>query len=236
MAKKKKAKKTLKKKITRKPAVKKQAGTDYVKTIIIAVVIFAAAVAAGAGVSLFRSSQLEKSAVISKVSTESITIMDKENNKSYKMKVDPASAKLVNQATPVKPNVTSQPVTNLKDLFKKTNDKTKIPRIDIKEAKYLYDSGKAVFLDARGQGAYDQVHIKGALSMPLGQYDKLLADYKKQFKNKVLVAYCSGVGCRLSDKLANKLFDSGYNKIIIFFGGWQKWDEAGYPENKVQAK
>ena len=182
MAKKGKAKNKAKSKISKKPKAKKNHSTDYVKTIIIAVVIFAAAVAAGAGVSLFRSSQLAKSAVVSKVSTESITITDKENNKSYEMKVDPASAKLVNQATPVKPNVTSQPVANLEDLFKKTDDKTKIPRIDIKEAKYLYDSGKAVFLDVRGDGAYNQVHIKGALSMPLGDYDKLLPEYKNKLK------------------------------------------------------
>ncbi len=42
-----------------------------------------------------------------------------------------------------------------------------VPRIAIWEAKKRFDEGEAmVFLDVRLREAYDQSHIKGALSLP----------------------------------------------------------------------
>ncbi|MBI4497199.1 MAG: rhodanese-like domain-containing protein [Chloroflexi bacterium] len=41
------------------------------------------------------------------------------------------------------------------------------PRIDLAEAKGLFDRGAAVFIDVRSQDAYEQAHVPGALSLPL---------------------------------------------------------------------
>ena len=42
---------------------------------------------------------------------------------------------------------------------------------DITHAKSLYDSGHVLFVDARSIEAYTEGHIKGAVSLPIGQYD-----------------------------------------------------------------
>ena len=42
---------------------------------------------------------------------------------------------------------------------------------DIALAKELYDSKKFLFVDARSWENYDEGHIKGAISLPVGQFD-----------------------------------------------------------------
>ena len=42
-----------------------------------------------------------------------------------------------------------------------------IPRVALVDARAAYDNKKAVFVDVRAVGSYDQSHIAGALSIPL---------------------------------------------------------------------
>ncbi|MEE9555281.1 MAG: rhodanese-like domain-containing protein, partial [candidate division Zixibacteria bacterium] len=44
-----------------------------------------------------------------------------------------------------------------------------------------------------------------------------------------IVAYCGGLDCELSLFAARELDYLGYQNSYIFFGGWQKWIEAGLP-------
>lgn len=111
-----------------------------------------------------------------------------------------------------------------------------IHRVDIEAAKYLYDSGKAVFLDARGQHSYDRGHIKGAYVVQHHELAKDTEKYKEMFKGKVVVTYCSGASCRMSDKLAAAFFNSGFKNVAIFFGGWSQWTTAKYATESKSVK
>ena len=114
-------------------------------------------------------------------------------------------------------------------LLKPVELKNKIKRIHHKEAKMLFDSGKALFIDARSLREYNKAHIKGSIPMQANLVDANIPKYKKLMEDKVLVTYCHGIGCRLSDKVAYRLFDRGYKKVCIFFGGWNEWNEKKYP-------
>ena len=61
-------------------------------------------------------------------------------------------------------------------------------RISIDEARAAFDRGEAVFVDVRGDDAFRQGHIRGALSIPTGtaaqHADKLP-------KNKLIITYCA---------------------------------------------
>ena len=50
----------------------------------------------------------------------------------------------------------------------------------------------------------------------------------KTWKRKI-VAYCGGFDCELSLFAARELKSLGYEKSYTFFGGWQKWVDAGLP-------
>lgn len=241
----KKRKKTLRKVI--KPAVK---SSGILTTVIISLVIVAAAAAAGIVVSKVREKSLSAGNVSSTVSPESITITDTATGKTSQIQVKPASAgstQASNQATnininnevPVDYNQAAINAAARVSTAAKTGDysyllnpletKEAIPHIDIAEAKYLFDSGKAIFVDARGMSEYNEGHIKGSVNVPVIATAEEVEKLKSKLTNKVLVTYCHGVGCRLSDKSAYKLWDAGYRKIAIFFGGWPKWNEHKYP-------
>ena len=99
----------------------------------------------------------------------------------------------------------------------------------LKEAKKLFDKG-AIFLDARSSKKYKKLHIKGAYSFPVGSFDEYYKQFRKSnWKNTTIVLYCSGTGCRLSEKLARILQDKGYTNLVVFTEGIYVWRDAGYP-------
>lgn len=257
MAKKAAKKKTAKRKTTKavtpvpETAVVKKSGSNYMKIVIVSSLIFVCALVFGVVYSQVRSSQLEKAAIapaaaatiaVSAVSPSSIQIKDPATNKTYKMDIKPASVSQSQSAAPqaaAAVPVESPTSTNIparcKIYFKDIDAKANIHRMDIEDAEYLYDSGKALFIDARGPNEFAEAHIKGAVNIPVNTTPNELEKMKSQLQGKLLVTYCHGVGCHLSDKTAYLLYDAGYRRIGIFFGGWPKWNEHKYPiETKAQ--
>lgn len=101
---------------------------------------------------------------------------------------------------------------------------------DVKAAKQIYDKGNAVFLDARSLESFKNGHIKGAESLPLGQFDDLIETFKKKHPaNTFIVTYCSGRTCDDSHRLEELLFDHGYVNVSIFVDGYKGWKAEGYP-------
>lgn len=167
-----------------------------------------------------------------------LTITDPATGRNYTIPINPpsSSADSVVSVTSNASGVPSGDSSARKDfsyLFKKAESKTVIAQITIEEAKYLYDSGKALFIDARGDNQYNELHIKGAISIPAGAEPAVIEKYASKLKSaKVLVTYCHGVGCHLADKTAYLLYDAGYHNVVIFFGGWNQWMQANYPVSK----
>ncbi len=152
MAKKKKAKKisVSKKEI---PVEVKTAPADKKFPVILAFAGIVLAVAAFAGVIVFKKNN-DKEA---KDSSLSVSTVNEEIK--YEVTATPTSApKRAGYSIPEK----------YKDLFKAHANREEIPKIHIEEAKVLFESGKALFVDARGVGEYNQSHIKGAVSIPAG--------------------------------------------------------------------
>ncbi|MDQ3633310.1 MAG: rhodanese-like domain-containing protein [Acidobacteriota bacterium] len=62
------------------------------------------------------------------------------------------------------------------------------PRISLKDAKDAYDKDEAVIIDTRAALQFKTEHIKGAISVPAGEFEKY---YKGIPKDKKIIAYCS---------------------------------------------
>lgn len=107
--------------------------------------------------------------------------------------------------------------------------------IDLKTAKELFDKGKAIFIDARPQYRYIEGHIKGAISLSASMFIKQYEEVKdKIFKDDILVIYCSGTPCNLSDKVAANLKEKGFLNLKIFSGGWDSWVKEKYPVEGIR--
>ena len=101
---------------------------------------------------------------------------------------------------------------------------------DVKIARKIYDSGTALFVDARMRENYEDGHIPGAVSLPVGQFDENIEVFKKRYSpDQPIITYCSGRACEDSHKLAQLLLGSGFVNVRVFIGGFPGWETEGYP-------
>lgn len=100
--------------------------------------------------------------------------------------------------------------------------------ITLEQAYKLFKQG-IVFIDARESEEYAEDHILNAISIPFYEYDENAFKLDSIKKDKPVVVYCAGTDCDLSILLGDQLFEMGYKKTYIFFGGWNEWFEANYP-------
>ena len=100
--------------------------------------------------------------------------------------------------------------------------------ITLKQAYSLYNQN-VLFIDARDYVEYEIGHIKNAVSLPYFDFDEYKTILDTFPKSMPIIVYCDGKDCDLSILLGDKLFDSGYKEVYIFFGGWIDWQMANYP-------
>ena len=98
------------------------------------------------------------------------------------------------------------------------------------QAKQIYDSGNVLFVDARTRDDYDEGHIPGAASLPVGQFDEHINAFLDRHDiERPIVTYCSGRTCEDSHFLAQLLMDFGYRDVKVFIDGYPGWEAEGYP-------
>jgi putative oxidoreductase len=102
--------------------------------------------------------------------------------------------------------------------------------LSLRDAYRLYTDKKAIFIDAREPVDFEDGHITGAINFPFEEWDTYWDSVKPKLDtNSEIVAYCGGQDCELSLGMARELKEMGYPKAYIFFGGWEKWKDAGLP-------
>jgi rhodanese-related sulfurtransferase len=102
------------------------------------------------------------------------------------------------------------------------------------QAQAWFNSGTAVFIDARHEFDFKLGHIRGAINIPLRMYETKMALLDTIPKNRLLITYCDGAECNSSIELSVKLAKDGYSVVKIFFGGWREWTEANLPIDTSQ--
>ena len=90
--------------------------------------------------------------------------------------------------------------------------------------------GSAFFLDAREPADYEAGHIAGALSLPIEEFDQHFAAVEPLLKPEaIIIVYCDGVDCELSNRLMVRLRELGYQNVRHLVNGWTEWRKAGFP-------
>lgn len=102
--------------------------------------------------------------------------------------------------------------------------------IPIDQAGALFEQDATVFLDARTQSQYLQGHIRGALNLPWQEVDRYFMEMADRLDGaRMIITYCDGESCDLSQELALFLKEMGYSNVHILFNGWTAWQQAGLP-------
>ncbi len=110
-----------------------------------------------------------------------------------------------------------------------------VSKVKPEELKKLIESkADVIVVDAQPKGAYDVGHIPGAVNLP---WVPQIKSPGKLPKNKDLILYCACTHDEDSTDLANQLVTRfGYTRVKLLEGGWLKWVELGYPQEKTKKK
>jgi len=104
--------------------------------------------------------------------------------------------------------------------------------VDLAEIQPLAAAG-AVVVDARHAADYAAGHLPGAQSLPLGELDARLADFRQRVPaDTVIIVYCGGYNCHDSFTLGQRLLAAGYQDVRVFEGGFPLWRDSGLPVEK----
>jgi rhodanese-related sulfurtransferase len=106
--------------------------------------------------------------------------------------------------------------------------------ISLPEAKMLFDTNGAFFIDSRHFFDFRRGHIKSAINIPLGEFDSKQETVSALPRDKVIIVYCDASECDSSIELAAKMYEKGLGGVRIFFGGWQDWNANKFPTESSQ--
>jgi rhodanese-related sulfurtransferase len=108
-------------------------------------------------------------------------------------------------------------------------------KVTPQELKKLMDQkADIVVVDAQVKEAYDVGHIPGAVNLPA--YPPIASPGNLP-KNKDLIVYCACAHEEDAIDLANQLMTKfGYTRLKLLEGGWIKWVELGYVQEKAKKK
>ncbi len=86
--------------------------------------------------------------------------------------------------------------------------------------------GRTLLVDVRDRNDYEKEHIKGAISIPIGE---LSMRSKECFgQDHEIIVYCGSFDCPASVKAANMLEKMGFSKVVDYEGGLDDWKIAGF--------
>lgn len=106
-------------------------------------------------------------------------------------------------------------------------------QITLERAKALWQTGDAIFLDARLPAAYAAGHIAGALHLSVETFDTAFPSVRSRLAaDMALVLYCDGEQCDDSNRLLLKLRALGYSNAHVLVNGWTVWQRAKLPATR----
>jgi rhodanese-related sulfurtransferase len=102
--------------------------------------------------------------------------------------------------------------------------------IPLTEAWKKYETGAALFIDARSPEDFRAGHIKGAVNLPNQSFDEVFPEVVEKIEKwGQLITYCDGKECILAQALAVKLYELGFQNVSYLVNGWTGWRERGLP-------
>lgn len=108
-----------------------------------------------------------------------------------------------------------------------------VQEIFLDEAIDHFRQGSALFVDARSVDDFRSGHIDGAINIPDQIFDEHIGPFlAATAPDTVLITYCEGKDCSLSQNLAEKLILAGFDKVYHLRDGWGEWNRNDLPTSR----
>ena len=88
------------------------------------------------------------------------------------------------------------------------------------------EKGTAVVVNVLAKHSYDEIHIKGSVSIPFDLVEDGKLDAIEG--NKEVITYCKNYTCLASKRAARILQGKGFN-AYAYEGGIEEWQKSGLP-------
>jgi rhodanese-related sulfurtransferase/predicted transcriptional regulator len=110
----------------------------------------------------------------------------------------------------------------LPEIERMIQDRRIVESVTEEEAHRLVDSGEAMLLDVRPGIEYEHGHIPDAVSIPLDELPERLGELPR---DRLIITYCRGIYCWISEEAAALLHAEGFN-VARLESSWPEWREA----------
>jgi rhodanese-related sulfurtransferase len=97
---------------------------------------------------------------------------------------------------------------------------------DILRKKLQESPGRVILMDVREKNDYEVEHIKGAISVPIGEL--LTRSVQNWGRDHEIIVYCGSFECPASSNAAKMLDDAGFENVLEYEGGLKDWKTAGF--------
>ena len=106
-----------------------------------------------------------------------------------------------------------------------------LARVSARDLRDLLDNNSVALVDARAPDKYDEGHIPFAINLPADTAAETLQVQSLPIdKDQLVVTYCDGGSCAVSEYLGTMLRDeAGCREVHILEGGFLAWSEANFP-------
>lgn len=110
-----------------------------------------------------------------------------------------------------------------------------IRMISVEEVRHLTekaaegDSEAVLLIDARPASHYAEIHLPGAVNIPLQQIDPERERDPRIRRYENLVVYGDDPASATARALTKRLMSTGYEGVRMFAGGLAEWRARGYP-------
>lgn len=101
-----------------------------------------------------------------------------------------------------------------------------VERIDLAGARARFDAQTAVFVDVRSGQEFTAGHIAGAISLTSPELETRLSALPV---GTAVIAYGDAAKPDSAVRAAQIFMDLGYPQVIALDGGWQAWQQVGFP-------
>ena len=132
--------------------------------------------------------------------------------------------------TPIPGSTSSPSITASQSESSLSEDDLKYQSIDFETARKMFEEGTALFADARSLEAFRMGRVPGAIHLDPEEMEQwsetIMVNYPP---DQVIITYCHGAQCDLSQLLAEKLIWLGFEKVYYMTDGWGRWLQAGLP-------
>ncbi|MFQ5824352.1 MAG: rhodanese-like domain-containing protein [bacterium] len=127
---------------------------------------------------------------------------------------------------------------NIKDLLTEKrlyNLEEMVAELSLEELKLKIDEGEIFHLvEVSNEEDYNKGHIPGAVNMPLNTLRET-ADQKFR-KYEQIVVYCQETSSSVGSTAARILQRMGFSNVLLFQGGKEAWQNAGFPLDEQTEK